>query len=329
MGGKALKRVKVERKNLEEYQQIKDDILTSLSAVVTCKALKETPEKENFGDLDVLYLKTDQDIVKIITELFSPQEVVVNGPVVSFDYRQFQIDMIEAVSERDFITKDFYLGYGDFGNILGKLFHNYNLCLGEKGLWISLNNTIDGEPLPIDSNIGKNLMLSDDPESICRFLDYDYHTYLRGFTTKFELFAWLSSSKYFSSHFYLDHNNRGRKDVSKRPNYQQFIEYIQQHCPDQQKAKISLQRAAIDHFGKQSELDQLVHEVQLRKQRKEKFNGSMLDNYHLEYTNINSTITRFQNYIKEKTNQRFFSWVDQVTREEVEKELEIFMTSID
>jgi hypothetical protein len=74
MGGNALKNTLTKRIDLINYKRIKEYISQKLKAKgYTISEIIETPGKESFGDLDLLYLtNSNQDIRQIISILFNP-----------------------------------------------------------------------------------------------------------------------------------------------------------------------------------------------------------------------------------------------------------------
>lgn len=148
--------------------------------------------------MDILYIAdTDIIIYSLIKELFVPREIVVNGSITSFDYDNFQIDLIKCDSMKEFDSKMFFYAYGDTGCILGKMINFYKLKLGDKGLWIDIENTIDQNSLGISSNIGKQIILTANPNEICEFFDLDYNKRVFCFATQNEIFKWITESKYY------------------------------------------------------------------------------------------------------------------------------------
>ena len=102
MGGKALKNVITTRLIKEDYMKIKSEIVSILAPHLSLTFLYELPEKEDFGDLDILYVPNEKIVINdLIMQLFNPKEMVTNGTVLSFSYLieesepiHFQIDLI-------------------------------------------------------------------------------------------------------------------------------------------------------------------------------------------------------------------------------------------
>ena len=116
MGGNALKSVNCVRVNLEAYNLIKTKVISLLltfnSSVVS---VLEQPEKESFGDLDLLYNVNDKHMIDVVNDLFQPKEMVQNWNVISFsfpitiDTEYFQIDLIKITKNIE--MAQFYFGY--------------------------------------------------------------------------------------------------------------------------------------------------------------------------------------------------------------------------
>jgi len=127
MGGNALK-VYTERKTTEEFNVIANKIIPIFKKelrtdihIVECYHKKET-----HGDMDIL-IKIDHDLhnrninlVNFIKEHFNPNEIFNNNGVISFDFDQFQIDLI-PVRESHWETSKCYFGYDPTGNLMGKI----------------------------------------------------------------------------------------------------------------------------------------------------------------------------------------------------------------
>ena len=197
MGGKAIKKVKINRIDILIYQQLKTYIVDKLSEHVYIDFFIDIPNKTDFGDLDVIYIykNTQFDIKKIIIELFNPPEIVSNGDVISiafdkslidkslidefnltntfFDVEYYQVDFIKCPNLDLIPMYKFYFSYGDFGTIIGRIVNHYALKIGHQGLWINLiNPTINEYERSIgilDSNESSNdLTLNDITKSNIR-----------------------------------------------------------------------------------------------------------------------------------------------------------------
>lgn len=330
MGGNALKNVKTERKNLVDYNRIKTEILKSLQNHIFCKATYEAPEKDSFGDLDILYVSDSKiDIVDTIKKMFSPSEIVINGPVISFDYDSFQIDLIEAKSMEDFEIKMFYFSYGDFGSIIGKIINFYNLKFGEKGLWINIEKSIDGLSLGVNSNIGKNIILTSKPNEICDFLGLDYSKWLSGFVTQKQIFDWIISSKYFIKEIFLVNSHFDRLRMKSRIVYINFMKYI---CGDEltteaKPEREKIQMYAINYFNKNEELDKIVQQTKFNEICKKKYNGKMFIDAGFTGKEISTIMKEFESAIQSSLHKPFLEWLDSMSEEQVNDKLQQFFST--
>ena len=77
----------------------------------------------------------------------------------------------------------FYGGYGDCGNIIGRFTKRADLTFGNEGLWTSYES--------------KRIILSTNPQEICEYLGLNYNLWSAGFKTRTELFNWIIESRYF------------------------------------------------------------------------------------------------------------------------------------
>jgi len=303
MGGHALKHVNCVRINKVEYQKIKNYMLSTIESVKLIKlsVLIEAPEKEDFGDLDILY-QSNQDInlCDIIRSLFNPKEVVTNGDVTSFSYQiskldYFQIDMIKTSNIE---MSQFYGGYGDCGNIIGRFTKRADLTFGNEGLWTTYES--------------KKIILSDIPQEICEYLGLNYNLWSTGFKTKIELFNWIIESRYFNLNlFRLDTLNtvyRHRYDT--RPMFKEFIDYLTTISLQTHETHeiIDSKLEHINHFNKKEEKDKIDEEIRIIKLHQEKFSGRIFLKY-VSCKEINNYKRNFQYHIENELKEDFNVWL--------------------
>ncbi len=345
MGGKAIKKVQISRIQKDDYEFIKKNIYELLSKDFQIDFLFELPEKNDFGDLDILYLShINKNIKDYIIQYFNPNEIVSNGNVISFDYKlndnlYFQIDLIK-ISNLE-ISK-FYFSYGDVGSILGRIANYYNLVFGFDGLWLNLNidtiheylTTSSKDTLKIKNerlekylienknnyeNLGK-IILSEDPNEICIYLDLDYENWKKGFYKNEDIFKWIIKSKYFKKDIFYTLNRDHRIRNEKRSFYKDFIKYI---LGDEEienaKLKISInnQLNAIKYFKKEDELIKLIENQKIKLERKDKFNAYIFKDFGIEDKELGKNIENFKNYIKNKYNTSFEDWIDKNSKTEI------------
>jgi len=244
MGGKALKTTFTERKTTEQFNVIASKLLPILQKeldtelyLIKCFHIKET-----HGDMDIL-IKVDEkfhnkkiDLRKFVKDTFNPNEIFSNGGVVSFDFEQFQIDLI-PMREGNWNVAKTYFDYDPTGNIMGKVANsikfNYKdvkgrLSYGFEGLYAVLYMKKS------DKKLGE-IRLSRSNVDIFTFLGYDYDRFLKGFDTKQEIFEFSVSTEYFKRDRFLMENlsHKDRKRNRKRQTYHEFLSYVDENeIPD-------------------------------------------------------------------------------------------------
>lgn len=335
MGGNALKKVITERKNKDDYETIKKYILEKISKYIKCETVIEIPGKQSFGDLDILYVYDSKiNIRELITQLFSPIEIVINGDVMSFDYENFQIDFIKCSSDENLNSSQFYFAYADIGSIIGRILNHYGLKFGNNGLWLNLiDNTLNvDKAINLTKNAIGKIILSKEPREICEFLGLNYDKWKSGFLHKIEIFNWVIQSKYFKKEIFHNLNHEHRKRVSIRPLYKEFLDYINITISDigitdskNSEIKINLQKESIIYFNKNDELNKLIKDKELQENRKQKFNGKMLMEFGIVDKDIGIYINNFKDFIKNKFNENFEDWLDHNQKTHIEEEIKIFL----
>jgi len=313
MGGNAL-RVNCIRINKELYNKIKLDVITKLKSIIDIHEIYEIPNKDSFGDLDLLYVnKSNIDVLKIVNTVFNPVDLHINGDVLSFSYHlenddYFQIDLIKT---NHFDSALFYFSYGDLGNILGRITKKYNLTFGIDGLWTIYNN--------------ERIMLIDDPEKLCKFLDLDYNKWKIGFTNNTEIFDWIICSKFFDcEYFKLDNlNNTYKHRYLTRPFFQKFIDYIKDKNINNNQPKLSVEEYII-MFDKLKEKEEIDNKLNIIKLHQTKYSGSIFLNF-LKPKDINKYKDAFRTFISNKDD--FNNWLIINDQEFINKSIEEFIKS--
>lgn len=246
MGGHALSEGLTERKKACDYFSIKNAVLSriadSCSYVFRVEEIQEMPEKEDFGDLDLLFVLhpgyTYSDFKRSITLTFCPNHVVRSGSITSFDFSKFQIDMIECSPENIGISR-FVLSYGDRGMILGQIARANGFSLGINGLVISNTEiaALIGMPEVVDK-----ITLSCDPEEIRRYMGLPLKDI--ELSTQLDVAQYcVSTPWYHPSQFTRKLNQEGKKRVAKRSFYRTFVEKIVEDnatylCTDESRASL-------------------------------------------------------------------------------------------
>jgi hypothetical protein len=137
MGGNALTDGLTRRMSKVEYDERASEVISLASMsehFVSVEATTTYNEKATFGDCDVIYCTLDDFLVSadIIESIYSPSEINCNGPVISFDFQEMQVDFIHS-KKAEFRYCVSYHKFSDLGNLVGKLFHRHGLNMGIRG----------------------------------------------------------------------------------------------------------------------------------------------------------------------------------------------------
>ena len=75
----------------------------------------------------------------------------------------------------------------------------------------------------------KEVMVSENPDLIFQFGDYNYGEFLNGFDELEDMFDYVHTSKYFNKDIFLFHNRNHKSRVrdAKRPSYTAFLKYCE------------------------------------------------------------------------------------------------------
>lgn len=293
MGGNALKEVKTQRLNKEDFERCEKSVLMFLKerfpdALVD--AIPSYAEKKDFGDLDVMIseegLNAGGGIKKLIEgareKFFSRQERA-NGHVLSFEYRDsekdergFQVDIIQMPE----VTFDFaknYFSFNDLGNLVGRTAHKMGLKFGHNGLWYVMRNG--------DHKIADVLLTRDFDKSLT-FLGFEPKRFREGFQNLKEVYEYVGNSKYFNGDIYLLENQSYKSRVrdKKRPTYQMFLNWIRETdkpssftYPDNKDEWLPLMFKEFPNFKK--EYDKALERSSQIIDFKEKFNAKIISQW--------------------------------------------------
>lgn len=299
MGGNALKNVETRRIDRLEYDDIEFFVTSKLREALnninpSLQGSKRRVDsilfyrtKETFGDLDILVETFPGDGINyrdLITRTFAPKELVNNSGVYSFDYLDFQIDLILTPTE-DYVPSYWYLAWNDLGNLAGRIFKKLGFKYGHKGLSYMFRRSDQAHSVFADC------VVSRDHKAIFEFGDLDYDRFMKGFDTLEEMFRWVSSSKYFHRDIYLLHNRNhvSRTRDKKRPVYNLFLKWCETtpNLPeypwtemreqDGYAGKPEFLRMAMKHFDGFAEEHSRIEFIRLQTDRaKERFNGEVV-----------------------------------------------------
>ena len=259
--------------------------------------------------------------VDLIKKLFEPNEIYNNGNVVSFDYKEFQIDFI-YMSDDKFNTAFTYYSYNDLGNLMGRIANKLGVRYGHEGLKMLYYSEDKNKVLA-------EIHLSSHIPTIFKFLGFNRDRYLYGFKELEDIFNYVIDSEFFSKELFLyenlNHQNRTRN--KKRKTYGQFLDYISELNID------SFDFDSIDVIDRINEFFpdvnimmqlQLVNERERNNERvKEKFNGKIVKNLTgLEGVELGEFIKMY----KDARNYRgqFDKMILELTDKQIEYDIDAF-----
>lgn len=291
------------------YEKVKVYILRVLQeAGFICETVLELPGKQDFGDIDIIYIARSIMMKNFIQTAFNLEQdwhIVTNGNVMSFAFNcstilqqemafYFQVDLIKVSSPEHLELSRFYLAYSDVGSIIGRIVNYYGLKFGDAGLWCELfEHTVDPESkFDARTTLGKIVLSKNVPE-ICKYLDLDYEFWKSGIPTLGDnceaIFAWIVKSKWFNERIFRTLNSEHRSRFAKRKFYEKFAKYIgieqvekTGDCIDGETGGMTknMQMHAITHFRKEREMHELIQDIKRRRERSQKFTGQDLINMY-------------------------------------------------
>lgn len=333
MGGKALKKVKVSRIQLSEYNIIKEVLINKLKELnIKASVPFEIPGKCDFGDIDILVETNDFDIKKWILSNFNPVDIFYNGSVISFAYQSkindedvyYQIDIIKVAHLEAAML---FFSYGDVGAIIGRYSGFHGIMFSEDGITIKIRgDLLDEEDT---EHVHKKVHITSDPVVVCDMLGLNYSYWQTGFTTIDQIYDWVKSSKYFSTKIFRFINMKKRKRIGMRPFYINFLNNIGVNSEqignidnkinnDERKNN---QLRILGEYNKLHLISEIKNDLALQRHRKEKFNGYIFLESGAVKENLSLTIFNFKNDIEKRYETTFENWLDLFTKDQIRDEI--------
>jgi hypothetical protein len=305
MGGHALKKINTIRKNKIEFNEIEKKVFNLFfSFGIIIDLIPQLYDKETFGDLDILWsFKNNPNIIMkdIIIQLFNPKEILLNGDIISFDFDNFQIDMIQC---ENIEFAKFFFSYSDFGSIFGKLIKKYDMTFGHNSFILKFNNY----PLILTTNV----------HEFCKFVEIDYNQW-QLIKTKEDLFEFIITSRFYKQCIFSSGNYHDRKRSKRRPIYIEFLKYINidnvhqidnnQIC---EKDKEKIFNEALSFFHKNEELENIHKSIEKTQIIHNKFNGNMLKEMGYNGLQIGEIFKKIKNNYPD-----FDEWIYQTNKEDI------------
>lgn len=234
MGGNILFFSKTRRYSREEYFELESELLQLLWENIfipevysqhikdILQPLKAYDTKDSFGDCDIIvnskYLKSNYIESIVASCNLRVGDWSKNGNVLSFAYKNFQIDLI-ITPEEHFQASLNYFKFNDIGNLTGRMSKKLGIKYGHKGCELIVR---DG-----DQVLGE-ILLDRDNKILFEILGLDREKWEKGFIDLEDMFRWVSASKYFNKDIYLleNRNHYSRTRDAKRKTYHEFLEWI-------------------------------------------------------------------------------------------------------
>jgi hypothetical protein len=278
VGGNAIPGAR--RVQAQEYLTLVQQVNARLEKSLGGVRIAQIPSyrgKPDFGDMDIL-LESDAlpvDWRDRVSEALGSRKVVPNGPVCSFEFDHFQVDLINCLSDRF----DFALGYfswNDLGNLMGRIAHRFQFKFGHEGLLY---------PVRAGDHLLKEVLVTRDFAHALKLLGFDFNHWAAGFDTLEEIFRFVASSSYFDAgQFPLEHRgHRARVRDAKRPTYMKFVTWVNEHKPlfsrDIPPPETIFEQATSTFPDFLKDLDRVKDELQRQTLFKERFNGRLVQKW--------------------------------------------------
>lgn len=243
--------------------------------------------KDSFGDLDMVVMCESRDWERLLDDLKKKYpDHSKNGNVFSFGVdvgkdTNFQIDLIyvgENFGERQMALT--YFAYNDLGNLMGRIFHRAGFKYGHKGLLRMVRDEENSD------HIIDEVLVTNEPREIFEFGGYDYDEFLDGFSTREDIFNYVTSSPYFNRDIYLfeNRNAKARMRDSKRVMYNEFLKWCsgsddlpEFQTEDKEEFRREQLHLALEKFPEfRVRYDGALKKLSKSKTINEKFNGSIV-----------------------------------------------------
>lgn len=330
MGGNALKNIQTKRLTKDIYLKYQNEIINLIEPYVSYYYIpRYFPNKETFGDIDIVYIPRNNvdNFITIIKELFQSKDSFHNGNVISLEYKEFQVDFIHS-NLLYYENHCCFLDFNDFGGILGQMVSRYELKYGFEGFYYKVHRDHIREHF-----IGE-ILLSSKPQVIFNYLGLDYNTFMRGFETPIEMFQFLSTCIYCSRKSYETENINTvhRKRLQHRPIYQQFIEYLSTTSTsiiptlpihESLNSLPTHKQFILDTFHCEDAYNKIIQVDEVARLVKLKFNGGLVkDLTGLEGKKLGKFIYFLKNYIYDNNTNTNTIVEDDTTQDQIKGENE-------
>lgn len=178
-------------------------------------------DKPDFGDLDVLVSRdalTAPFLAEFRARLGITQTRYVKG-IESHDFGGFQVDLM-ATPPAELRTRSEFMGWGDLGNILGRMMRPLGLKWGESGLLYVYRR-------PDEAHYIRTYTVSLNIDDVMRAAGLDAAHWRKGFENEAAMFGWAAGASRFSARPYLSPEGDFGRRILERPGLQRFADYLE------------------------------------------------------------------------------------------------------
>ncbi len=282
--------------------------------------------KPTYGDVDIILnaskLQDRKWLPPLLKDLGVEQVKTVRN-VTSLLYMNFQVDFF-CVGESKFESTYNFMCYNVLGNLIGRIFHKFNLKYGEDGLKYVLRG--------FNNHVSKEILLTRDMKKILEFIGLDYDRWKEGFNNLTDIFEYVICCDYFCADSYNEDFFNVKKRATQRPDFNTFIDYLKEknitrNYPfDKDK---TLYITYIDSCFPEANLEEKYGEhVKIQEELFEmskKFNGKIvMDLLKIEGVELGKFIGEFKEFYGDKFNNLILT----SSKEEINNMVLIFYKNI-
>lgn len=345
MGGKAIKKVKVNRFSGSEYLRIYTKIMNDL---LQCGIKSSVPHhlstKETFGDLDIL-VKNEEDfnLKEWIISTYNPIEIV-SGTCFSIAYlddqtgKYFQVDFIPV---KYIDAAMLFFSYGDVGSIIGRYAAFNGFTFSEDGISIKVRKDLLKSYFP-DINLTNDRLyvydkihLTYDVDIILEILGMNKEEWLN-INNSESLFNWVLSSRFYNRDAFLFVPMNKKRRLEVRPLYKEFLKRIGVEDYDNIENKIiadsclDLQMQLLQRFDKIDRLRIIYDRITIGLDRKEKFNSTIFIELGVEKKQLSIIMKLFKEttLVKFGEYNLFDRWLDDNDKETINNEIRMLILEL-
>lgn len=325
MGGNLFKAGRVTK---ERYEEILASLIPVLDKHFDDRYGIPRPyrDKADYGDVDIILdagcIQNKPDWFRKICDDLGVEETHSVRNVRSMLYKNFQVDFFMTKTS-EFESSINFMSYNILGNLLGRIYHKFNLRFGEAGLFYVLRG--------FSNHISKEIVVTRDMQKILSFVGLSYQRWKEGFNNVEEIFEYVIESPYFCSNSYSPEYYSVRKRANERPDFVKFLDYletnkIEKNFPFERPKEQYL--GMIDFYFKtdlKSANDKHVIKQERLQRIAEKFNGRLVkDLLNIEGKEIGLFLEKYKSGFKDE--ETFGDFVLNATSKEIEQDILLHAT---